>query len=64
VGLDLGGDGPEAIALAVLAEAHACTQGKLGASRRLSAEDVAEQIAKGGASRYLQTQCAVDGVAS
>jgi xanthine/CO dehydrogenase XdhC/CoxF family maturation factor len=63
VGLDLGGDGPEAIALAVLAEAHACTQGKLGASRRLSAEDVAEQIAKGGASRYLQAQCAVDGVA-
>jgi xanthine dehydrogenase accessory factor len=64
VGLDLGGDGPEAIALAVLAEAHACIQGKLGASRRLSAEDVAEQIAKGGASRYLQAQCAVDGVAS
>jgi xanthine dehydrogenase accessory factor len=60
VGLDLGGDGPEAIALAVLAEAHACCMGKLGASRRLSVEDVAEQIAKGGASRYLQTQCALD----
>ena len=49
VGLDLGGDGPEAIALAVIAEAQACIQGKLGASRRLSAEDVAEQIAQGGA---------------
>ena len=47
MGLDLGGDGPEAIALAVIAEAQACCQGKLGASRRLSAEDVAEQIARG-----------------
>ena len=47
VGLDLGGDGAEAIALAVIAEAQACCQGKLGASRRLSAEDVAEQIARG-----------------
>ncbi len=61
VGLDLGGDGPEAIALAVLAEAQACVQGKLGTSRRLSAEDVAGQIAQGGASRYLQAQCALDG---
>jgi len=40
VGLDLGGDGPEAIALAVIAEAQACCMGELGASRRLSAEDV------------------------
>jgi xanthine/CO dehydrogenase XdhC/CoxF family maturation factor len=61
VGLDLGGDGPEAIALAVLAEAHARCMGRLGASRRLSAEDVAVQISKGGASRYLQVQCAFDG---
>jgi xanthine/CO dehydrogenase XdhC/CoxF family maturation factor len=61
VGLDLGGDGPEAIALAVLAEAHARCMGRLGASRRLSAEDVASQISKGGASRYLQAQCAFDG---
>jgi xanthine dehydrogenase accessory factor len=60
VGLDLGGDGPEAIALAVLAEAHACVHGKLGTSRRLSAEDVAQQIAQGGASRYLQAKCALD----
>jgi xanthine dehydrogenase accessory factor len=59
VGLDLGGDGPEAIALAVIAEAQACCQGKSGASRRLTAEDVAEQIAHGGASRYLQVQCAL-----
>jgi xanthine dehydrogenase accessory factor len=59
VGLDLGGDGPEAIALAVVAEVQAWRQGKLGASRRLTAEDVAEQVAQGGAARYLQAQCAV-----
>ncbi len=58
VGLDLGGDGPEAIALAVIAEAQAAIMGKLGRSRRLTAEDVAEQIARGRASRYLQAQCA------
>jgi xanthine/CO dehydrogenase XdhC/CoxF family maturation factor len=60
VGLDLGGDGPEAIALAVIAEAQACCMGKLGASRRLSAEDVERHVREGGASRYLQSQCALD----
>jgi xanthine/CO dehydrogenase XdhC/CoxF family maturation factor len=60
VGLDLGGDGAEAIALAVVAEIHAWREGRLGASRRLTAERVADQVAKGGASRYLQTQCALD----
>ena len=60
VGLDLGGDGPEAIALAVIAEAQACCMGKLGASRRLSAEDVARHVSEGGASRYLQVHCALD----
>jgi xanthine/CO dehydrogenase XdhC/CoxF family maturation factor len=60
VGLDLGGDGPEAIALAVIAEVQAWVQGKLGASRRLTAGDVAEYVAQGGQSRYLQTQCAVE----
>jgi xanthine dehydrogenase accessory factor len=59
VGLDLGGDGADAIALAVVAEIQACCEGKLGVSRRMSAESVAEQIALGGASRYLQTQCAL-----
>jgi xanthine/CO dehydrogenase XdhC/CoxF family maturation factor len=62
VGLDLGGDGPEAIALAVIAEAQACIQGKLGASRRLSAEDVAEQIEQGGSRRYLAVKCGLDEV--
>jgi xanthine/CO dehydrogenase XdhC/CoxF family maturation factor len=59
VGLDLGGDGAEAIALAILAEMQACVEGKLGVSRRMTAELVAEQIERGGASRYLQAQCAL-----
>jgi len=59
VGLDLGGDGPEAIALAVVAEVQAWVQGRLGASRRFTAEDVAAHVAEGGASRYTQTQCAI-----
>jgi len=59
VGLDLGGDGAEAIALAVVAEVQACCEGKLGVSRRMDEAMVTEQIARGGASRYLQTQCAV-----
>jgi len=57
VGLDLGGDGPEAIALAVIAEIQGCVEGKIGVSRRMTAEMVAEQIARGGASRYVQAQC-------
>jgi xanthine dehydrogenase accessory factor len=60
VGLDLGGDGPEAIALAVMAEAQAVCMSKLGASRRLTAEDVARHVSEGGASRYLQAQCPAD----
>ena len=59
VGLDLGGDGAEAIALAVVAEIQACCEGKLGSSRRMTAEMVEEQIARGGASRYVQAQCAL-----
>jgi xanthine/CO dehydrogenase XdhC/CoxF family maturation factor len=64
VGLDLGGDGPEAIALAVISEAHARCMGKLGKSLRLSVDDVALQVRQGnGASRYLQAQCALQAVA-
>ena len=59
VGLDLGGEGAEAIALATIAEVHACCEGKLGHSRRMTPELVAEQLAKGGSSRYLQAQCAL-----
>ena len=60
VGLDLGGDGAEAIALAVVAEVQAWVQGRQGRSRRLTAQDVAEQIAQLGTSRNLQAQCALD----
>lgn len=60
VGLDLGGDGPEAIALAVIAEVQACCMGKLGTSRRLSPKDIERHISEGGASRYLQAHCALD----
>lgn len=59
VGLDLGGDGAEAIALAILAEVQACCAGKLGHSRRMTPQMVATQIEQGGASRYLQSQCAL-----
>lgn len=60
VGLDLGGDGPEAIALAVIAEVQACCMGKLPTSRRLSAIDVSSQIEHGGSLRYLQPHCALE----
>jgi len=60
VGLDLGGDGPEAIALAVIAEVQACCMGKLGISRRLSPEDIQSHLAEGGTARYLQAQCSLD----
>jgi xanthine dehydrogenase accessory factor len=60
VGLDLGGDGPEAVALAVIAEAQACCMGRLGGSRRLSAADITRQMKRGDGSRYVQTQCAFE----
>jgi xanthine/CO dehydrogenase XdhC/CoxF family maturation factor len=59
VGLDLGGDGAESIALATIAEIQACCEGKLGVSRRMTPELVADQLAADGASRYLQSQCAL-----
>jgi xanthine/CO dehydrogenase XdhC/CoxF family maturation factor len=59
VGLDLGGDGAEAIALAVVAQVQAWAQGRPDVGRMLTAEFVAEQAADGGASRYLQVPCAV-----
>ncbi|WP_050059728.1 XdhC family protein [Silvibacterium bohemicum] len=60
VGLDLGGEGPDAIALAVIAEIQACHAGRLKNVRSLSAEDVARHVLEGGASRYLRTYCARD----
>jgi xanthine dehydrogenase accessory factor len=60
VGLDLGGDGPQAIALAVIAEAHACCMGSLASSRRLLAADVSSLRELGDASRYTMAQCALE----
>ena len=59
VGLDLGGDGAEAVALSAIAEIQSCMHGKLGHSRRMTPDKIAHQIAQGGASRYLQAQCAL-----
>ena len=59
VGLDLGGDGAAAIALAVLAEVHACVEGRMGSSRRLTVEEIAENVERGGGARYLQAECAL-----
>jgi xanthine dehydrogenase accessory factor len=53
VGMDLGGDGAEAIALAAIAEIQACCEGKLGASRRMTAQMIAEILEAGGAERYV-----------
>lgn len=60
VGLDLGGEGPEAIALAVMAEAQAMCMGKMGSSRRLTPEMVKRFVEEGGFDRYLKQRCAVD----
>jgi xanthine dehydrogenase accessory factor len=57
VGMDLGGDGPEAIALSIVSEIQALCHGRRGPSRRLTADEIAEQIEQGGASRYLQLEC-------
>ena len=43
----------EAIALATIAEIQACCEGKLGASRRMTARMVAEMLEAGGAERYV-----------
>jgi xanthine dehydrogenase accessory factor len=59
VGLDLGGDGAEPIALATIAEIQACIEDKLGHSRRMTPTLIEEQLQLGGASRYLQTQCSL-----
>jgi xanthine/CO dehydrogenase XdhC/CoxF family maturation factor len=60
VGMNLGGDGPEAVALSIVAEVQAISTGTIGGSRRLSATEIQEQILLGGSSKYLQAQCAMD----
>jgi xanthine dehydrogenase accessory factor len=60
VGLNLGGDGPEAIALAIAAEIQAVCMKRLGASQRLTAADVARYIGEGSNRPYLEKQCSAD----
>jgi xanthine dehydrogenase accessory factor len=62
VGLDIGGEGPEAIALAILAEAQACCMGKGNESGKLSAEHVQRYLAASDVQPYIQTQCGLDTV--
>lgn len=57
IGLDIGGEGPEAIALAIIAEAQACCMGKHGDGRRLSAEEVQSCLLDDSSHTFLQTQC-------
>jgi xanthine/CO dehydrogenase XdhC/CoxF family maturation factor len=60
VGLNLGGDGPEAIALAVVAEVQAARMGKPTNSRKLSARDVEGYVKASGPVLSLQARCALD----
>jgi xanthine dehydrogenase accessory factor len=57
IGLDIGGEGPEAIALAVIAEVQARCAGKQMDTRRLSVEQVQSCLADDSSKMYLQTQC-------
>ncbi len=59
VGLDLGGDGPESIALAIISEAHARCMGKLGSSLRLSVADVSAQVRSGSKTPHISAPCPV-----
>lgn len=57
VGLDLGGDGAETIALAIIAEMQACIGGKAAKSRQLTPDAVREQISLGPSPAQSQPQC-------
>ena len=59
IGLNLGGDGPEAIALAIVAEVQSVCEGEAPERPRLTPGEIASQLEKGGTSRYLSAQCAL-----
>lgn len=59
LGLDLGGDGAEAIALATIAEVQAAIEGRLAATKRMTATMVEELVARGDVMRYTQAHCAL-----
>jgi xanthine dehydrogenase accessory factor len=56
IGLDLGGDSPEAVALAILAEVQAALHQKTAISRGMSTEDFLAAPER----RYIPAQCPVD----
>ncbi|WP_263415391.1 XdhC family protein [Terriglobus albidus] len=60
IGLDLGGDGPEAVALAILAEVQAVLHERPAGLRQLTAEKVRTIIDEGPAVRYEDVVCALD----
>ena len=57
VGLDLGGDGAEAIALSIIAEMQACAAHRLSLSRRMSLDVMTEEIAQADRSGYIPVSC-------
>lgn len=57
VGLNIGGEGPEAIALAIMAEAQACCMGKRDDSSKLSAENVEHHLENGDSQSFIQAEC-------
>lgn len=57
VGLDLGGDGAEAIALSIIAEMQACASHRPSRSRRMNTTAVSEQIALAEGSKDFAAQC-------
>ncbi len=60
VGLNLGGDGPEAIALSIISEIQALLHNRLGDSARtLTPGDIRAQVEQGDSTRYLQAHCAL-----
>jgi xanthine/CO dehydrogenase XdhC/CoxF family maturation factor len=59
-GLDLGGDGPEAVALAILSETQATCNGRNVTSQKLSAELVESYVTDPSDRRLLRPQCGLD----
>lgn len=60
IGLDLGGDGPEAIALAIMAEIQSVCTNRAGTSRRLLPEDVMRHLGEKLSCEQLASQCKLD----
>lgn len=62
IGLDIGGEGAEAIALAIVAEVQACCSGKDSESRRLSADRIRQYVSDNSGQSYQSTQCSLGAI--